>query len=282
MQIKEDVERHRDLINEVSRDIKAFNTLNMNVQQQDEEENKEVRNDPTVELNNFMATVDRRLSCLVDEHAVLKNFETFPEAKLDVLREANGLSKDLRKIESDFKIWGAQTWEDIAIAYQHNVAEFSENDDKNHDNDDSDDRDEKKKIDVVTPLHTTKNDATPKFHDILAKATKILDSAQPRLDEIDRNEEQRKKKYAAHSIRYDSSMITNTKHCSVHMASALIGSALVLINTRKKNDRPDNSEPEDFSNVVTPALKVSYRIYQLASGFDENAAALFDMLCDYS
>ena len=259
MQIKADVETHKDMINQISREIKSFNTLERNTCTAD-------KKSPTPELCDFMKSVDTRLSCLIDEHAVLKNFPTFPEVKLDVLREANGLAREMTKIQADFKQWGSNSWDDIAMYFQYSVAKLKD-----------DTEIEEEMDDVKQPI----GDSGPLTHyEILKKAIKIMDAAQPRLDDVDRNAEQRTKKYAAYGILYDSLIVTHTKHAAVSIASSVIGSALVLLSKRITDE--SNGGSDHHSSIVAPALKLAYRIYQLASGFDDNAAALFNMLCEYS
>ncbi|KAH9621573.1 hypothetical protein KSS87_023493 [Heliosperma pusillum] len=52
------------------------------------------------DVDAFVKWLDGELSCLVDERAVLKHFPEWPERKTDGLREAAGLYRDLKGIES--------------------------------------------------------------------------------------------------------------------------------------------------------------------------------------
>lgn len=128
------------------------------------------------------------------------------------------------------------------------------------------------------------------------KAQKLIDTVQPRIDDVVRLEDSRSKKLKKYNIVFDQTLVTRARHSSVHVASAVLGSALVDAAAKKQKQRRDRAgapaddsvakkkESEDARAVdatVASALKLAYRIYQLASGFDTNTAALFHMLSEF-
>ena len=77
-QVEGDRERMRPMIDDLSRQIAAFTPADMH------------------ELEFFVAEVERRLSLLCDERMVLKVFESWPERKVEAMREAVARKAEVR------------------------------------------------------------------------------------------------------------------------------------------------------------------------------------------
>ncbi|GAB2285141.1 hypothetical protein Dimus_019595 [Dionaea muscipula] len=79
--VKSDVETQAEFINFLTREVQsaAFTEINA--------------------LEAFVKWLDRELSCLVDERAVLKHFPQWPEGKADALREAACCYRELKNLE---------------------------------------------------------------------------------------------------------------------------------------------------------------------------------------
>ena len=131
----------------------------------------------------------------------------------------------------------------------------------------------------------------PRFATLFPKAQKLIDAVQPRIDDIVRLEDARTKKLDKYGIVFEQALVTRARHASVHVASAVLGSALVDVAVRRRRraerardagggGKRAGAEDGGDDAAVAPALKLAYRIYQLASGFDTNTAALFHMLSE--
>lgn len=96
-QIKQDVIEYGDMINGLAKDIRSFgNECAMGASDDDGGGDDGT---PGEKLSRFLDGVDAKLCKLVDENAVLKNFENFPIQKVDLMRETVGLNKELLKFE---------------------------------------------------------------------------------------------------------------------------------------------------------------------------------------
>ncbi|KAL9243895.1 hypothetical protein vseg_017732 [Gypsophila vaccaria] len=81
--VKLDVEMQREFINFIIQEVQAATFKDIKA------------------VEDFVKWLDRELSCLVDERAVLKHFPEWPERRTDSLREAAGFYRDLKSIESE-------------------------------------------------------------------------------------------------------------------------------------------------------------------------------------
>ena len=79
-QIEEDRVRMQPMIQDLAAQIGGFKPLDMH------------------QLCFFVAEVERRLALLSDERMVLKSFETFPEKRLEAMREACARKVELEKL----------------------------------------------------------------------------------------------------------------------------------------------------------------------------------------
>jgi hypothetical protein len=79
-QIEEDRVRMQPMIQDLAAQIGSFKPLDMH------------------QLCFFVAEVERRLGLLSDERMVLKSFETFPEKRLEAMREACARKVELEKL----------------------------------------------------------------------------------------------------------------------------------------------------------------------------------------
>lgn len=83
MQIKSDVESQGEFVNSLAMAVETAAFTDMS------------------EVEAFVKWLDRELSCLVDERAVLKHFSQWPERKADAMREAAFSYRDLKNLESE-------------------------------------------------------------------------------------------------------------------------------------------------------------------------------------
>ncbi|CAA7026353.1 unnamed protein product [Microthlaspi erraticum] len=81
--IKSDIERNRDLIDDLISKVEAATFADIS------------------EVETFVKWIDQELSSLVDERAVLKHFPKWPERKADSLREAACNYRGLKSLEAE-------------------------------------------------------------------------------------------------------------------------------------------------------------------------------------
>lgn len=82
-QIKSEVETQAEFINFLISEVESAKFTNI------------------ADVEAFVNWLDRQLSSLVDERAVLKHFPQWPERKADTLREAACNYRDLRNLKSE-------------------------------------------------------------------------------------------------------------------------------------------------------------------------------------
>ncbi|CAN0902155.1 Protein CHUP1, chloroplastic [Linum grandiflorum] len=85
--IKSDVEKQKQLITSLIKEVEfaVFDDIS--------------------EVETFMKWLDNQLSSLVDERAVLKHFQQWPEQKVDALREAASNYQSLKNLESEVSLF---------------------------------------------------------------------------------------------------------------------------------------------------------------------------------
>lgn len=255
--VRRDVDLHSVMIGDLGTSIRTFNSLGCT--------------DGAVAASKLEACLrdtDEKLSILVDEHAVLKSFETFPEAKLDAMRETHALWNEMTRIEEDLATWKAVA-ETFGAKLDNDVDDVVE-DASQLPEDTAGTSDGTSAAAGLcqrkAQKHACQKQKLESLSSICSRATKVLDVVQPRLDDTHRLRESRAKKLRQFQIGFDEQRVTDARHATVHVANALLGAALV-----------------DTSNVDAQrhgALRLAYRVYQLAGGFDEKTGSLFERLTE--
>ena len=255
--VRRDVEVHSEMIGGLGTSIRTFNSLGSA--------------DGAVAASKLEACLretDEKLAILVDEHAVLKSFDTFPEAKLDAMRETHALWKEMTRIKDDLV-----AWKTVAETFGAKL----DDDDGGGDDDVKEEVDASQHAtDAISGARGPSQRGASKreshkqklegLSSICSRATKILDVVQPRLDDTHRLRESRAKKLRQFQIGFDEQRVTDARHATVHVANALLGAALIDISSADAQRHG--------------ALRLAYRVYQLAGGFDESTAALFERLTE--
>ncbi|GLU02555.1 hypothetical protein SLE2022_198010 [Rubroshorea leprosula] len=93
--IKSDVEKQKEFINSLIKEVESVNCNEIS------------------DVEVFVKWLDRELSSLVDERAVLKHFPQWPERKADALREAAFSYRELRNLESEVSSFVANPKESL-------------------------------------------------------------------------------------------------------------------------------------------------------------------------
>nr|XP_011460965.1 PREDICTED: protein CHUP1, chloroplastic isoform X1 [Fragaria vesca subsp. vesca] len=96
--IKSEVETQAEFINFLIKEVESAKFKNI------------------ADVEAFVNWLDRQLSSLVDERAVLKHFPRWPERKADTLREAACNYRDLRNLKSEVLSFGDNTKEPLILA----------------------------------------------------------------------------------------------------------------------------------------------------------------------
>lgn len=99
-QIKSDVKKQKELINFLIKEVQSATFADIS------------------EVETFVKWVDKELSSLVDERAVLKHFPQWPERKADALREAAFNYRDMQDLESEVSAFENNPKEHLAQAIQ--------------------------------------------------------------------------------------------------------------------------------------------------------------------
>eukprot|EP00963_Diacronema_lutheri_P007618 scaffold659_cov318-Pavlova_lutheri.AAC.19 len=105
---------------------------------------------------------------------------------------------------------------------------------------------------------------------------KHLDKVQKRVEALQRSQDADERRFIAHGIPWDKSIITQVQHSSLTMGQVYL--ELKLQEVEKLRGDQDNKSQSTAHNQLTAAVRFAFKLHQFASGFDDACLQLFDRI----
>ncbi|KAL6204394.1 hypothetical protein ACLB2K_021662 [Fragaria x ananassa] len=229
--IKSEVETQAEFINFLIKEVESAKFKNI------------------ADVEAFVNWLDRQLSSLVDERAVLKHFPRWPERKADTLREAACNYRDLRNLKSEVLSFGDNTKEPLILALR--------------------------RIEALQDRHVYVQKLI--FYCSIHVVNKILRFKFYRLERslssTERTRDITSKKYRDFQIPWewmlDTGLVGQMKVSSLRLAKEFMKRIIREVQS---------SECSRVENLVLQGVRFAFRVHQFAGGFDAETILSFEEL----
>ena len=105
---------------------------------------------------------------------------------------------------------------------------------------------------------------------------KHLDKVQKRVEALQRTQDADERRFIAHGIPWDKSIIMQVQHSALSMGRLYLELKLQEVETLTL--APNNNSQKAAHTQLTTAIRFAFKLHQFASGFDEACLHLFDRI----